>query len=153
MEKALPNRKPVPKKVMAGRVLLIVSGITFLIAAVGLIGFFVFAMVFFADTQTRLDQYIGSYISLFSLPFLALFYILSLLGAVDFVREKGKFISACGFCAVIMLIVMLVELYLDTRSLIKGVYTWFTWTTSLIFLIGSEGLYFLGWNLAKDDFE
>ncbi len=153
MENAISARKPASGKVKAGRVLLMVSGIWMLILASVLLIVFALMMVFFTQTKEKADLYIGAYISLFSIPLLALFYILSFMGAVDYVRDKGPFVSSCGFCAIIMLIVMLVELYLDTRSLVKGVYDWVQWVTNLIFLIGTEGLYFIGWNLAKDDFE
>ena len=137
----------VPASIYFGRVLLLISSAFLIIAA----GFEVLTFAYnvmnpnidWSDVLTLLDKGSG--------PVMALFLLFCSIGGISYVLDMGPFVGLCPLCALICVIIVIVDFISSTRTLIMvephDIWAWFS---SLISTQLISGLYAIGWMLAKN---
>ena len=82
-------------------------------------------------------------------PFIAAFLILSGIGGIQWIRDKGRLMSLAPLMAIISLVLIVANIFLDIRTLVMSNWNWGLFFLSILDLQFTCGIYFVGWFLAK----
>ena len=166
MAESIVGRKEWPSKIKAGRVTMFVGCILFFINALLELGAFVLDLVMapvlknipeYADLAMLIEQRLWSdpiaIIQTFSLPVIAAFLIISGIGGISWLKDKGPFISIAPLMAMLSLVILIVNMFLDIRRLIISNWDWLEFLLNFIDLQLTCGIFFIGWSIAKNQID
>jgi len=151
------------KKAARGRVWMTFGCILLFFNAFGNLAVFVFAVVFalLPEQEGLLETLRQGVVNAWGdpmtvshyifAPFIAVFLLLSGIGGLSWIRKKGPLMSFAPMMAMISLVLIVVNLFLDLRELIRSNWDWLYFILNLIDLQLTCGIYFFGWLAAKGD--
>lgn len=86
-------------------------------------------------------------------PVIAIFLVFAGIGGISWLRDKGPFISAAPLMAMISLILIIVNLFIDVRALVMSNWDWLQFLGNLLDLQFTCGIFFIGWAMAKNQID
>ena len=149
-----------PLKVRVGRVMMIIGCVLMFLAAFGNLLNFIVGLI---DPSLLGAQAwnIGDPSASFAFwvsPLLVIFFVVSGIGGISFVTDKGPFKRYASLAAVVFLVVILIDTFIAIRHLGHGIgdpdvstaSAWINFALGMLDVQLSGGIYFIGWFLAKD---
>ena len=135
----------VAPSIWAGRVLLIIGSLLFVVSAIYMGYKFTMAII---EQSVNWSDPLTALVTGFR-PVICVFMVVAAIAGVSFVLDKGPLISVAAFAAFVSLIVLVAALIVDVRDLIDG----WGWQDFLLGLLDAElacAVYFFGWFFAKN---
>ena len=83
-------------------------------------------------------------------PIMAIFLILAGIGGISWIKDKGPLMSFAPLMAMISLVFIVVNLFLDLRKYIMNGFDWFNLILDFLDIQFTCGFFFFGWLKAKD---
>ena len=157
--------RKVPTKIRIGQALMIIGCILFFFNALGNALDFILAVSYkaFADVPQVGEELVRTYdaiwsdpiavIKYVSIPFIIVFLIVAGIGGISWVRDKGPFISIAPLMAIISLVLIVCNLYLDIRRLVMNGWNWTQFFIDILDIQLTCGIYFIGWMIAKNQID
>ena len=152
-----------PTKIRVGRALMMIGCILFFINAAAQLFVFILMLVgkfvpgdAFVEVKKEFDVMWADPISAIKYllsPFIAIFLIVSGIGGISWLRDKGPFISAAPLMAMICLALMVINFFTDVRALVTSNWNWVQFIFNILDIQLTGGIYFIGWALAKNQID
>ena len=163
MEQAIKAKPKLPRKIAVGRGLMMTGCVLFFINAFFSTAVFLGAALYKLYPEFILESIGPEFDALWSdpvsaikiclNPVIAIFLIFAGIGGISWIRDKGPFISAAPLMAMISLILIIANLFVDVRALVMSNWNWGQFVLNLIDLQLTCGIYFIGWAMAKNQID
>lgn len=164
MAETIIGRKEWPKKIHVGRVLMFIGCVLFFVNAFFnlldfMIAVFSPAIAQISElTEIMEETYLAAWadpigaIRFIFTPFMIAFLVISGIGGISWLRDKGPFISVAPLMAMISLVLILGNFFIDMRRLLMSG-NWFQFIVDLLDIQLTCGIYFIGWLIAKNQLD
>ena len=165
MAEPITGRKGLKTGIRVGRVLMFIGCILFFFNALTNFLDFIVACLYqplrsIPELTEMMDASYGAVwtdpiniIKYCCLPLIVAFLIVAGIGGISWLRDEGPFINVAPLMAMISLVLVIANFYLDIRHLINSGWDWVRFLLDLLDIQLTCGIYFIGWFLAKNQLD